>query len=77
MVFGYTENSRGLGVADMAYALRSGRAHRANGDLTYHVLDIMHAIHEASDARRHVDLGSTCSRPASMQLGLLDGVLEE
>src|SRR5690606_19919273 len=26
---GYSENSRGLGVADMAYALRTGRPHRA------------------------------------------------
>src|SRR5690606_9945516 len=39
---GYTENSRGLGVADMAYALRTGRPHRASGELTYHVLDLMH-----------------------------------
>ena len=29
--FPYTANSRGLGVADMAHALRSGRSHRANG----------------------------------------------
>ena len=35
---------RGLGVADMALALRDGRPRRANGDLAYHVLDIMHAM---------------------------------
>ena len=40
-------NSRGIGVADMAYALRSGRPHRASGELAFHVLDIMHAVHEA------------------------------
>lgn len=32
LVFGYTENTRGLGVDDMAYALHSGRPHRANGE---------------------------------------------
>ena len=40
--------ARGIGVADMADALRSGRAPRAGGELAYHVLDIMHAIHDAS-----------------------------
>ena len=62
----YTENSRGLGLADMAEGIRTGRAHRANGDLAYHVLDIMHAIHEASTSGQHVQLESTCVRPEAM-----------
>ncbi|MCC6445275.1 MAG: Gfo/Idh/MocA family oxidoreductase, partial [Armatimonadetes bacterium] len=44
----YGGQSRGIGVADMAYALRSGRPHRASGELAYHVLDTMHAFHDAS-----------------------------
>ena len=76
-IYGYTDNSRGLGVADMAYSLLSGLAHRANGDLTYHVLDIMHAIHDASRDGRHIELESTCERPAPLPLGLLDGRLDE
>ncbi len=60
---GYTENSRGLGVADMAKALRLGGKHRANGDMTYHVLDIMHGFHDASNEGRHIDLESTCEQP--------------
>lgn len=63
---GYTANSRGLGLADMAYALRSGRPHRANGALAYHVLDLMHAFHDASRAGRHVELASSCERPAAL-----------
>jgi predicted dehydrogenase len=47
----FVENWRGLGVADMALALRDGRPHRANGDLAYHVLDIMQSIHDASQRR--------------------------
>lgn len=62
----YTENSRGLGLADMAEGIRTGRAHRANGELAYHVLDIMHAIHDASAEGRHVLLESTCERPEAM-----------
>ncbi len=73
---GYTTNSRGLGVADMAYALRSGRPHRANGDVTYHVLEAMHAFHEASDSERTVKMLSTVERPAPLPMGLLKGSLD-
>ncbi len=66
LTHGNAEQSRGLGVADMAQAWRSGRPHRANGDLAYHVLDIMHAIHDASTEGRHVMLESTCTRPEPM-----------
>jgi predicted dehydrogenase len=65
----FTENCRGLGVADMARAAREGRPHRANGDLAYHVLDIMHAAHDASREGRHIELTSTCDRPAPVQAG--------
>jgi predicted dehydrogenase len=37
----YTQNSRGLGAADMAQAILSGREHRASGELAYHVLEAM------------------------------------
>jgi predicted dehydrogenase len=63
LTHGNTENSRGIGVADMAEALRSGRPHRASGNLAYHVLEIMHAIHDASTKGQHINLASTCDRP--------------
>jgi predicted dehydrogenase len=72
----YAENWRGVGVADMAYALRSGRKHRASGDLAYHVLDLMHAFHDASDQGRHIDMESTCERPAALPVGLREGELD-
>lgn len=74
---GYKDNSRGIGVADMAYALRSGRPHRASGELAYHVLDIMHAFHDASNAGKHIELESTCARPQPLPLGLRHGLLDE
>lgn len=77
LTHGYQENSRGIGVADMAYGLRSGRKHRASGDLAYHVLDIMHAFHDASDQGKHIMLESTCERPAPLPMGLRHGTLDE
>lgn len=77
LTHGYAENSRGIGVADMAYALRSGRAHRASGQMALHVLDAMQAFHEASERGQHVDLKTPCERPAPLPLGLAPGTLDE
>lgn len=76
LTHGYEQQSRGLGVADMAYALRSGRAHRANGELAYHVLDVMHAFLDASREGRHIRIESTCQRPAPMVSHLPEGILD-
>lgn len=68
LTHGYPENSRGLGVVDMAIALREGGAHRASGQLAYHVLDVMHAILRAAEEGRHITVDSTCERPEPMPI---------
>ena len=61
---GYPRNSRGIGVADMALAIQTGQKHhRVSGELAYHVLDIMLAIHESSDSGNAVKIASTVERP--------------
>lgn len=62
----YAENSRGLGVLDMALAIQENRPHRASGDLAFHALDIMHAVHESADSGKHIDLASGNVRPDPM-----------
>lgn len=76
LTHGSTANSRGIGVADMAYALRSGRPHRASGQLAYHILDIMHATLESARQGRRVELDSACDRPSPLPLGLPPGTLD-
>lgn len=70
------EVGRGIGVADMAYAITSGRPHRCSGEMAYHVLDLMHAFHDASEAGKHIQVESTCAQPAPLPLGLLPGTLD-
>jgi predicted dehydrogenase len=50
---------RGLGVLDMARAIRSGEPHIATGDLGYHVLDAMVSIEESVQSGSFVDVAST------------------
>lgn len=73
---GFAENSRGVGVADMAYAIQSGRPHRANGDLAYHVLEAMHGFHDASDSGSHYTMQSHCEKPAPFPIGLSGDTLD-
>ena len=70
-------NGRGMGPADMAYALRTGRKHRASGQLGFHVLDIMWAFHDASDTGKHIELESTVEQPATVPAGLPEGELDD
>ena len=60
------ETGRMIGVADMAQAIMANRPHRASSTLAYHVLDIMHAIHEASSRNQHIELTSSCDQPAPL-----------
>ena len=63
---GYTDNSRGLGVLDMALALRTGAAHRASGELAQHVLEVMHGILESAESGQRVTIDSRPSRPDAL-----------
>lgn len=74
---GYAENSRGVGVADMARAIQSGRPHRASAEVAYHVLDVMQAIHESAEQGRAIDVASRCERSERMPQGLSFGQLDD
>jgi len=66
LVKGYAENSRGLGLTEMALAIEEDRQHLASGELAFHVLDIMESIHEASAKGRYQKIKSRCKKPAML-----------
>ncbi|WP_206109243.1 Gfo/Idh/MocA family oxidoreductase [Paenibacillus sp. HB172176] len=76
LAYGYTENARGVGAADMAKAIQTGRKHRASGELAYHVLEAMHGFHDASEQGKHYEMKSSCERPAPLPLDLLPFCLD-
>ncbi len=69
----WTQNSRGIGVADMAFAIKQGRPHRASAEMTYHVLDLMHAFLDSAREGKHIHLHSTCERPAALPVNWPEG----
>jgi predicted dehydrogenase len=61
-----TAASRGLGVLDLARALRADRPHRAAGELAQHVLETMTAIAESATTGEFRPVASECARPESL-----------
>jgi hypothetical protein len=51
----------------MAEAIAEGRPHRASGELAYHVLEVMHGVHDASASGVYYQVKSTCTRPEPLE----------
>jgi len=68
----YNQDSRGVGVADMAAGIRNGRPHRADGEMGAHVVETIEAIHTSAEEGRRIDLTTTCAQPAPLPVGLED-----
>ena len=57
---------RGLGLLEMVRAIAEGRDHRANGEVGYHVLDIMLSAEESAASGEFIALESTMAPVAAM-----------
>lgn len=60
----------GIGVVDMAYAIRSGRQHRATGENALHALEIMHAFLSSGRKGAYIPVKSPYKRPEPLPTGL-------
>jgi predicted dehydrogenase len=69
----HADNARGIGLSDLARAVRTGEPHRTNGELAFHVLDIMHSLLESARRAAAVDVTSTCDRPIPLPPGWREG----
>ncbi|RHP32080.1 Gfo/Idh/MocA family protein [Lachnotalea sp. AF33-28] len=76
LMFDYADNSRGLGLADMAKSLETGRAFRAGYEQTLHVLEVMTAFERSSMARAYVEIESDYQSAPAMKHNPLKGVLD-
>lgn len=59
-------NYRGIGLADMAAAIRENRPHRCSSALASHVVEVMNAILVSGDTAEPVEIQSSCARPAQL-----------
>lgn len=47
----FSDEYRGLGVAEMAWSMRRGRKNRANKEMAYHALEVLHGIVKSSEVK--------------------------
>lgn len=68
----YAVNSRGLGAADAAYALRNGRAPRCSMELIYHVFEAAKGLEISCDTGRVYELTSRAPETVSFEPGYME-----
>lgn len=76
LAFDYKENSRALGLADMAKALATGRKARANSDMTFHVLELMEGFATSGKEKRFVPIESRFEATPQMVRNGVHGILD-
>lgn len=76
LLYDYAENSRGLGLADMAKALRTGRGHRAGFQLQRHVLEIMTGFSRSWESRAYVPISTKYTPAPPMENNPIHGILD-
>lgn len=73
----YKENSRGIGAADMAWALRTGRKPRLTTEMGYHALEVINAIIDCSKDNTVKILNTEFERPAPISSEFYHGAVQE
>ena len=63
---GLNQDSRGIGLVDMAYAINEERELRASGDLAYHVLEVIFGILNSSANTKFINIRSNPLIPSPL-----------
>lgn len=75
-MYPYTEDSRGIGVSDLASAIRHGRNPRLTAELAYHTLDVMLGLTDSWEQNRIYPIESSFTQTALLPLGLQVGEID-
>ena len=73
----FVSESRGVGAADMAWAIRTGRAPRLSFEMGYHALEVILGIAESDRSGKRITFDTTFDRPAPLSTECYPGFGEE
>ena len=76
LMYGYPENSRALGLADMCKALLTGRVARCDVQQTYHVLEMIEGFETSARTGEWTKIESEYHRASAMVRPALKGILD-
>lgn len=65
--YDHADNSRGIGVADLARAIQTDGKPRVSGAMSLHVLELMEGTLQAAKTGKHHEMESTFERPRLLE----------
>ncbi len=71
ILHGFASSSRGVGLADMCYAIINGRRPRCHYDIGLHAIEVIHGIQESCKSGKIYEMTTKCDRPAPLRLSAL------
>ena len=77
LLHGYSDSSRGVGLADMCYAILNGRRPRCHADIGYHAIEVIHGILESARTGKTYEMTSRCERPAPIRPSSMSSTAQE
>ncbi|MBR3848023.1 MAG: Gfo/Idh/MocA family oxidoreductase [Oscillospiraceae bacterium] len=66
LTHGFSENSRGVGAAEMAWSIVKGRPNRASKEMAFHVFELMHGIIGSAESGETYKMESTFETPRAL-----------
>ena len=76
LMYGYPENSRALGLADMCKSILTGREARCEVQQTYHVLEMIAGFETSAKTGCWTEMESVYHRAPAMVRPVLKGILD-
>lgn len=67
LLHGFYASSRGVGLADMCYAIINNRRPRCHYDIGLHAIEVIHAIEESGKTGKIYEMTTKCERPAPLE----------
>ena len=71
LTHGFAENSRGVGAAEMAWAIVNGRKNRASKEMAFHVFELMHGVIKSAESGQVYAMESTFETPKALPSGYM------
>lgn len=68
---GFRTESRGLGAAEMAWAIKKGRIPRANKEMAFHAMEVLHGLQKSGENKAFYQLKSTFEMTPTLPAGYL------
>lgn len=71
LTHGFSQESRGLGAAEMAWSIIQNRGHRASKEMAFHVFEMMHGILISSEKKEFYNMKSSFEIPKALPAGYI------